>query len=206
MHSAMAAGDWLKVGQEAGLMIDQVIIGSSDPKNVGIDIPKDVKIAGEVVGGILMGAVKAEGLDNIMNCIHDSEVVVSDVSSAIGDFKKHDAKETLAGLKKLASGVFEIRAALTDCRGVAADFAKLGKMAAIFSNPATFAFHVGKDIIVNGVQIYHEVEDSVVQFHGEHYEAFGEDIGEALAKLLLGGAWEVQEEYMNKKPEEFGLF
>lgn len=79
-------------------------------------------------------------------------------------------------------------------------------MAAIFSNPASFAFHTGKDIIVNGVEIYHDVKDSVTQFEAKKYEAFGEDIGEALAKLILGGAWEVQEEFINRKPEEFGLF
>jgi hypothetical protein len=45
-----------------------------------------------------------------------------------------------------------------------------------------------------------------LNFPGSTYEKFGEDIGEALAKLILGGAWEVQEDFMNKKPEEFGLF
>lgn len=56
----------------------------------------------------------------------------------------------------------EIKTAIVDCRGIVVDIAKLDKMAAIFSNPASFAFHIGKDLIVNGVQIYHEVSDSIV--------------------------------------------
>jgi len=162
LDEAKNAGNWLKVGQEAGLMLDQVIIGSSDP-HVG-EVPADVKIAGKVVVGILKGAIDAEGLDDIEMCIHDSTTIVKDVSAAITDFKKKDATAILEGLKLLSEGVFKIRHALTDCRGVEANFVKLEKLAAIFSNPASFAYHVGKDMIVNGVQIIHEVEDSETQF------------------------------------------
>ena len=122
----------------------------SDPF-VKTTVPVDVKIAGEVVAGILMGAVKAEGLDNIQSCIADSKTIVSDVSEAIADFKKKDPADTLAGLKVLAGTVKEIKSAVLDCRGVEADFEKLEKMAAVFSNPTSFAYHVGKDIVVNGV-------------------------------------------------------
>lgn len=59
-------------------------------------------------------------------------------------------------------------------------------MAAIFKSPQSFIYHTGKDLIVNGRQIYSEIKDSITQFEGQHYEAFGEDVGEALAKLILG--------------------
>ena len=59
-------------------------------------------------------------------------------------------------------------------------------MAAIFSNPVSFAYHIGKDLIVNGVQIYEEINDSVLQYKSSHWNAFGFDVGEALAKLFIG--------------------
>jgi hypothetical protein len=74
-------------------------------------------------------------------------------------------------------------------------------MAAIFSSPASFAYHVGKDLIVNGRQIYREVNDGIKQYENKQYEAFGEDIGEALAKLILGEEPSIEE----VKPE-FTLF
>lgn len=65
-------------------------------------------------------------------------------------------------------------------------------MAAVFTNPWSFVYHVGHDLVVNGVQIFSEVEDSVSQYKAANYGAFGEDIGEALAKLLIGGAVQAQ--------------
>jgi hypothetical protein len=34
-------------------------------------------------------------------------------------------------------------------------------MASIFASPQSFAWHVGKDLLVNGVQIYHEIDAAV---------------------------------------------
>lgn len=79
-----------------------------------------------------------------------------------------------------------VKPAITDCKGVVADLEKLEKMAAIFESPTSFIYHVGKDLIVNGSQIYHEIDDSVTQYKNQNYEKFGEDVGMALAKLILG--------------------
>jgi len=67
------------------------------------------------------------------------------------------------------------------------ELTKLEDLAKAFSNPASFAYHVGKDILVNGVQIYHEIKDSIVQYDAGNYQLFGEDIGRALAQILIGG-------------------
>lgn len=48
-----------------------------------------------------MGAIKAEGLDNIENCINDTIQIVDEVEIAIDDFKKDTASATLDGLKHL---------------------------------------------------------------------------------------------------------
>jgi hypothetical protein len=137
-----------------------------------------------------LGAVNAEGLENIQNCIKDGETIFGDVKTGIQLLQKGDAADELKGLETIGAGIFEIKAAIADCKGVVADFEKLEKMAAVFTNPWSFVYHVGHDLVVNGVAI--EVEDSVSQYNAANYGAFGEDIGEALAKLLLGGAVESQ--------------
>jgi len=76
-------------------------------------------------------------------------------------------------------------------------------MAAVYSNPWSFAYHVGKDLIVNGVTIFKDTEDSIAQYEAGKYEAMGEDIGDALAKLLLGGALEVQENWRVQEANNF---
>ena len=61
-------------------------------------------------------------------------------------------------------------------------------MVAVFSNPADFAYHVGKDLLVNGKDIYSEITASVTDYQQEKWGSFGYEIGEAAAKVILGDA------------------
>lgn len=100
---------------------------------------------------MLEGAINAEGLDNIKSCISDSEKIFADVEGAVIDLEKHTAADTIAGLKLIAAAVIEMKSEIKDCEGVKADWIKLEKMAEIFASPTSFAYHVGKDLLVNGV-------------------------------------------------------
>ena len=146
----------------------------------------NLKEVAQITEGILIGAIDAEGLDNIESCLTDGEHIFGDVKSAIDDFEEDTASGTAKGLKKLGEAVVVISHMMKDCAGVAADIERLEKMAAIFSNPVSFAFHTGKDIVVNGVQIYDDIEGAISQYKSQSYEAFGEEVGSALALLILG--------------------
>ena len=100
-------------------------------------------------------------MDNIINCVKDAETIYTDVKDGVVLLKKGDATDELNGLKDIAEGVFKIKDAISDCKGVVADWEKLETMAAIFSNPWSFAYHVGQDLVLNGIEIFREVEDSV---------------------------------------------
>ena len=219
-----AAGKFEAYGSDYGIIVDEVLIGTNKISAQKVILGAEghgqqkvilgaeghgqykavnVKEVAEVVTGILVGALKAEGLDSIENCIKDSELVFSDIKDGIALLKKEDAADALAGLKKIGAGVVEIKTAVADCKGITADFAKLEKMAAVYSNPWSFAYHVGKDLVVNGVTIFKDTEDSITQYEAGKFEAMGEDIGDALAKLLLGGALEVQENWRVQEANNF---
>jgi len=194
----LAAGKFTEYGADYGIIVDEVLIGTnkiSAQKALGEkkDIPVEIKEVAEVVTGILIGALKAEGLNSIENCIQDGEHLFSDIKSGIALLKKGDVKDELAGLKKIGAGVVEIKNAVSDCKGIVADFEKLATMAAVYSNPWSFTYHVGKDLIVNGVRIFKDTEASVTNYEAGKFEAMGENIGDALAELLLGGACAKQE-------------
>jgi len=150
-----------------------------------------------ITKGVLLGAVKAEGLENIETCVSGPEIILKDVETAIKDFKADNAGAMVDGLKHLAVAVAEMKDEVEACKGVSGDWAKLTEMVAIFDSPASFAYHVGKDLIVNGEDIFNEVADSITQYDNKQYEAFGEDIGAALAKLILGDAQAVQQELID---------
>ena len=65
-------------------------------------------------------------------------------------------------MKKLGDAVWDIVGDLKQCGLATKHILSIGGMALAFSNPVSFAFHIGKDLIVNGVQIYKEMNDSVV--------------------------------------------
>jgi hypothetical protein len=155
------AEKWLEYGQDMGILIDEVIIGTTKIKLAQKAPQLDVHEAEQIIIGILAGAVKAEGLTNIENCVQDAETIFTDVKDGVVLLEKGDAADELKGLEDIGRAVFKIKDAIVDCKGVVADFERLAQLAAVFSNPVSFAYHVGKDLLLNGISIYHEVEDSV---------------------------------------------
>lgn len=142
----------------------------------------------EIIGGIVLGAIKAE-FGDIATCITDSEHVYNDFETAVKDFEEGSASGVLSGLKEIAHSFKDIKTALTDCKAISIkdDLQKLEAMAEIFSSPTSFIYHVGKDLIVNHAQIYDDVKDAVDSYHGQKWFQFGEDLGDAAAKVLIGG-------------------
>lgn len=79
---------------------------------------------------------------------------------------------------------------MKDCSGITADWEKLAKMAETFRSPVSFAWHVGGDIVHNGVKITHEIEGAVSDYKSEQWFDFGKNCGEAAAHVLIGSPHE----------------
>merc|ERR1712066_1107256 len=109
-----------------------------------------------------------------------------DVEDAIKKFEKKTAKDVLNGLKLLASAFEGLPADLKACKAVESDIAQFVSAFKSMASPTSFAFHVGKDLIVNGADIFHEIYASVSDFKAQKWEDFGVDIGTALHKLIIG--------------------
>ena len=101
--------------------------------------------------GLLIGALQQEGLGDIVTCFGDVESVVVDIESAIKDFEEKSFDGTKSGIAEIGTTVKEIASILGDCKNIETDVEKLISMAESFSNPISFAWHVGKDLLVNGI-------------------------------------------------------
>lgn len=114
-----AAGKFEAYGSDYGIIVDEVLIGTnkiSAQKALGEkEVSIEIKEVAQVVTGILVGALQAEGLDSIENCIKDAETVFSDIKTGIALLQKGDAADELAGLKAIGAGVVEIKTAVSDC-------------------------------------------------------------------------------------------
>lgn len=82
--------------------------------------------------------------------------------------------------------VLTIKAGMKDCSHVKTDWKKLKEMALVLESPHTFAYHVGKDLVVNGRDIYQEVNTAVADYKAQDWAGFGYNVGEAAAKTILG--------------------
>ena len=111
----------------------------------------------------MRGALKAEGFDDVEKCFSEAKEVVKDVESAYADFKKGHASDVITGLKEVGSMLKALKSALKDCNW-SGDIKKLESMAVIFASPLSFAYHVGKDLVLNGVDIYHEIRNAITDY------------------------------------------
>jgi len=65
------------------------------------------------------------------------------------------------------------------------------------SNPVSLTYEVEKHMIFNGVDIHNRLNDAVAQYKLGNFEAYGEDLGGALAELIVGGAIEIEQNAEN---------
>jgi hypothetical protein len=66
-------------------------------------------------------------------------------------FEKKTSKSTLKALKKLGKVALVIPKAVLDCKASSSDLKNLTAAIDSMSNPVSFVYHIGKDIILNGV-------------------------------------------------------
>jgi len=178
---------WADFGVEIGTALRKLIIGASQTSQLAVrSFP--AKEAGEIAAGIVEGFI---GADDVKACIQRTVTTVDDLEDAIKYFEKKTAKDVLNGLKLLSNAFEGLPADLKACKAVESDIAEFVKAFKSMATPTTFAFHVGKDLIVNGADIYHEIYASVNDFRARKWASFGVDIGTALHKLLVGAISQV---------------
>merc|ERR1719274_136039 len=123
-------------------------------------------------------------------CLSDTVTEIKDVEAAVELLEKKDAHDVLDGLGKLGSALEQLPTAVEMCEAAAKDVKdeapKLLKALEALKHPKEFAFHVGKDLIVNHADIFHEVSASIDDYRAQKWEDFGKDTGAALSKLLVG--------------------
>ena len=62
--------------------------------------------------------------------------------------------------------------AVTDCN-IKGDMNKFEQMSKIFASPSAFAYHAGKDLLLNGKDIYNEINTAESDYKAGNWEDFG---------------------------------
>merc|ERR1711935_147181 len=138
-----------------------------------------------IAEGILHGAISAE-FTGIDACITDAQEIVIDSEAAVKDFETKDPVKILEGLKEVAKVIMDVKNAVSDCKSIKGDMTKMEKFAESLSSPESFAYHVGKDLVVNGRSIYTELDNAIGDYEKADWEGFGYNAGQAAAKAIIG--------------------
>merc|ERR1711981_351370 len=116
-------------------------------------------------------------LDEMKACLSDTVTEIKDVEAAIQLLEKKDAHDVLDGLGKLGSALELLPKAVQNCDAAAKDVKdeapKLLRALEALRHPKEFAFHVGKDLIVNHADIFHEVGAAINDYRSQNYEECG---------------------------------
>jgi len=174
------AGNFKGFGQDIGKALAQVFVGEAR---------SGYTLATADVEAILLGIVEGaltQSLPDFSTCEKDIESAAANIETAVKDFEKETFDGVKAGIEMIGTVVSGLSKDLSDCKEVVADVSKLEKMAKSFKSPWSFAYHVGKDLLVDGTEIYHEISDSLDAYGKGQYHDFGYDIGKALSLVLIG--------------------
>ena len=68
------------------------------------------------------------------------------------------------------------------------DLSNLEKMAEIFAHPLKLVVRAGKNLIVNGIDIFKKVDAAMIAYHNDDYYEFGSEIGQAIVEVFLKAA------------------
>lgn len=139
----------------------------------------------KTLAGLLQGTLH-KSVPSTDECIGDAERLVKEFKEVVTDFEKESFSGVKAGIHKVGDIVDEVKDDFKHCQLAVEDVEKLGKMARTFKNPFSFIFHVGKNILVNGKDIYAYVDAALKAYHKPDYRQFGYQLGEALAVAVMG--------------------
>ena len=102
-----------------------------------------------------------EDIPDIGPCIKDGVYEIEHVVDAIKLLHDGGPINTENGVKELYYGLARLPEMVKSCHGIPGEVRKLEE---IFSSPYTFLFHSAIDIIVNGFNIYHNLEKMKYNF------------------------------------------
>jgi hypothetical protein len=131
---------------------------------------KDVE---QVFKGVLEGFLSETTYAHVLPCLGD----LSSETTLVVEGVENMLTKTKAGMKKgleqLGEAMETLPEAMTECGEAVVDAKQLINAFAQFKSPLTFAYHVGKDLVVNGMDIYKEINQAIADYKDTEYLDMG---------------------------------
>jgi hypothetical protein len=182
--SEYSQGNLQNFGNKVGQALAQVFLNGTSkvpPKPDGNTTSLYLLVAQGVVEGIDSGL----RWNQVKQCIKESNDSNANVNSAFQFLQAGDSVSIAQGLAALGFALQDIPAAIQDCTGSYAKASNLVSAISALNDSSTYLSIVGKNVVLNGVDIYDEIYSAVQAFKAGAYKEFGTNVGLATSKLFL---------------------
>jgi len=166
--------------------VTDVVADLNEKIHDGLENPKLIK-AREISEGLLRGVLRQQHLDNLEECLNESEDIIHQAEDVYQLLSEKTLKSFTAGTKKIAAIVQEMSDELSKCKESSSEeIDKLKAMSKLFKSPLKLAYKIGKSFMINGVEILEEAQLAQEAYKDEKWHDFGMEIGNAVALTFFG--------------------
>ncbi|CDW90839.1 UNKNOWN [Stylonychia lemnae] len=146
------------------------------------------------------GALNQE-VNIVDQCIKDSGKLSIDITNIYKGFSAHSLSGYKDGIIALSDTLKAIPDAVKDCQEIKIDPEQIQSMADIIQHPLSMIVNVGKNLVINGVDILFDVSDALQAFSKQDFVGFGKALGKALQTIFKHAPYQVQ--VSNQMEDEF---
>lgn len=136
------------------------------------------------MAGLIYGLTGENHLDELETCLKVSDDLVNEAKKIIGEFS---AKEVIHAIEDIGTLASMLPPALTTCKDMDEDIAKIEAWAQIWTHPAHLLERVGKNWILYHFQLHHDMKAISADWKNGDYFMSGEDTGDFLSKIFTPG-------------------
>jgi len=137
---------------------------------------------------VVKGLVEGFGASPVKDtCISSSEDIADKIDLAMEEFKKQTPEGVMAAIQILAEAFTSgVPAMISDCDDTKGELAEILSALQKFKTAQELVYHIGDDIMVNGIDIYGDINNAIrTHDHGQWYMC-GKYIGQAINLTLIG--------------------
>ena len=105
----------------------------------------------------------------------------------VADFQAGGISNYIKGIQSIGSIMYNLPKDLEDCKGIAADYTKIKKWAAIFTHPIELMQVLSKNVMAHFFEISGAINNAMAEYKDNKFYDFGKDIGKVMI-LAVGPA------------------
>ena len=139
----------------------------------------------DIIGGFFVGMGSSVTAPDIAPCVTNTDVFGGWIEQAVVDFSKHTFDGTKDGMMDLSNAMGALPPFIQKCVPAAIETEQIIVKASVaWAHPLNLLYHVGENILVNGVEIFADVSKAMGDYQSGNWYDFGFRIGQASFDII----------------------